>query len=304
MAELEKACIADSSRDTSRGRQLTRFENMFNLSPALAAIVVSVLGFVGLLGPLEHQIPAITLLLTGLIASYLVFTLTKRLLKIEAEAHAATDQVQDLHGVAEALGSLLGAEQRDGRLVRPPYMRRKTEDVPDVQTQALAAREIWALCVTGHDLVDNHGAFLARRCKDGCRLRVLLADENSDALQIWGRWYELNSGSSGQQRNVRQEVIGTGEQLSDMPGHPDVKYLSDFIPFAMFATDPEKPTGEIVVAFLTYRGFSDGRPYVHVTAHDNPEWFHFFVEQFKDMWKSARPRNKHVDDHTGHQCTP
>jgi hypothetical protein len=226
-----------------------------------------------------------TLLITGTIASYLIFNVRRHNSNIETETKEITTSINTLTNQTKDLGILLNADIEDGRLLRPPYLKLRQQGIPDIKIQAKTATEIWVVCVTGRDLVQSHGAFLREKCMSGCKLKVLISDESSDALQVWGKWYETND-----KRDVEKEVRKTRNLFVRLPkGRAQVNCLNEFIPFVMFATDPKKETGEIVIAFQTYRGFSGDRPYIWLKAMENPYWYNLFCKQFELMWKHSKP---------------
>ena len=227
----------------------------------------------------------------GAIIAFL-FTISLETALFKYDSYRLSQRFRDLAALSCHLSSMLKTDS-SGKLVIPTCLRYKVEGIPSVQEQAKDAKHIWALFVTGKDLVEDWGAVLTRKCEEGCELHIVTAQEGSKALEAWGKHNQVTDADA--------QVRTTTDCFQKLrkPNGPDiVKCLEEFIPsFTLFATDPDGPDGEIVVGFQTFRGYSGSRPYIHLKASERSPWYDSFKAQFVDMWDQSRPSApaKHSD---------
>jgi len=217
-----------------------------------------------------------------------LITMSFETVLLKHDSHRMSKGISHLGELTRCLSSKI--DSKDGRLVIRAFLQSKTDvGIPSIPTQAENAREIWALFVTGRDFVDNYGAFLQKRCRDKCKLRVLCAEEKGQALEVWGSQTKADKSPGDTERDVNKEARRAKEWFDKFPtDRIDVRYLDGFIPFTMFATNPNGSDGEIVVGFQVYAGFTGQRPYVHIRASDNSPWYEFFKAQYESMFGQAR----------------
>lgn len=181
--------------------------------------------------------------------------------------------------------------ERNGcRLFSPIYVRHQGDNIPGITDQLNDANEIWAVMWTGRDFIQKHRAFITQKCRDGATFKILLAKFDSAAVQIWEKWF--NRDIDAEMIRVKKDIEEIVLQINPAENKEaqfKVNVIEDFIPFNLLATDPDKPEGQIVIAFQTYKGHASERPYVHICKKDDSIWYKTFINQFEDMWRVSTP---------------
>lgn len=186
---------------------------------------------------------------------------------------------RDTEAVATKVASTISE-----KLVRIPILRNR-KYLPSFESQTRTANEINVVAVSGTTLFfSNLGAF-EKRIKEGCKLRVILLNPGSNALEAWEMISKTPTTASDID-SVLQILKGL-MQLESAEGTCEVRLSEALLPFSMVAVDMERETGEMVVEYHTYRTALEVRPHFHLTAHESQDWFRFYVQQFEQIWSES-----------------
>ena len=126
--------------------------------------------------------------------------------------------------------------------------------------------------------------FYKEKMTDGCNIKILILDPDSEAVQV----YNKGRDHTNTERVIRTQ-LQTIRRLTEFQakGKCEVRLLPFFLPFAIFAVDPQKETGSMIVEFRGYKIWIDQRPHVFLKAEDSPRWFSHFKQQFDRAWEDA-----------------
>ncbi|MCA9240913.1 MAG: hypothetical protein KDA37_11970, partial [Planctomycetales bacterium] len=75
-------------------------------------------------------------------------------------------------------------------------------------------------------------------------------------------------------------------RISGARGRAEIRFSKGFLPFAVFATDLEKRSGAMSIAFHNYRT-TVGRPHVMLYADEDAQWYDFFRQQINAAWNDG-----------------
>jgi hypothetical protein len=158
---------------------------------------------------------------------------------------------------------------------------------------AQTASEISFLGVSGISILTNNLGFFEQKMKDGCKLRFILLDPSSPALQTWNLLTKVRTTETD--IKIAQEHL-KGLMEMKAKGRCDVKLSKIYPPFALLISDINKSTGRMNVEFYTYKTTFSERPHIQLSLEYNQNWFNFYKAQFEQFWSDAEkwtpPLNK------------
>ena len=161
-------------------------------------------------------------------------------------------------------------------------------EMVSVEEQAIGASQIYIIGISCISLIPPHRAFFSERLANGCEIRIILLDPHAQScmslLQKIRKWDYAKD---------IEVMIKHLEMLSQKRKTPEAlkwRFSDVFIPFSMFAVDLEKESGSIIIEYLCFDTDWTDRPHVYLTKKENPEWFHFYVDQFKGIWAQSREK--------------
>lgn len=150
---------------------------------------------------------------------------------------------------------------------------------------APTALEIATNGVSGITLIVNHLGFFEQRMKAGCKLRFILLDPNSTAMEAWNLLSKVST-SAADVRNALEILKGL-IQLEKAKGRCEVRLSKVIPPFSMLIMDPDSDNGLMIVEFYTYKTNLTDRPHVKLRRAQNRHWFDFFRAQFEQIWAES-----------------
>lgn len=178
-------------------------------------------------------------------------------------------------------------EKLEKRITKQLFLRRDQMLTPSVQ--ASSATEICLLAVHASTAIKAYDGFYKGRMKEGCKIRIILLDPNSKAVETCN--------ISSPQYDTKRDIEGSLNDLKSLVnyhegrGRCEVRLLDIHLSYSMFAVDLSKECGSMNVEFAAYRKAIDERPHVHLLAAEDPYWFEYYRTQFNKAWEDAKPFN-------------
>lgn len=159
-------------------------------------------------------------------------------------------------------------------------------DLKSLEEQTRTASEIIILAISGVSLIGPHFGLFTRKLQEGCRLRLILLDPESQAVNTWNLIAQYIA--------TKREIEATLQQLSELTkserykGQCEVRLAPVFSPFSMVIIDSNKPTCRMVVEYHAFSTPVINRPHVQLTRVGNWNWFDFYMGQFEKVWSDAK----------------
>lgn len=158
-------------------------------------------------------------------------------------------------------------------------------ELPSLDEAARAATEIRILSVSGITLIPSNLSFFKKRLSEGCVIKFILLNPESDSLPGWRRII-------GGKFNASQDIHTSLEYLAmlgkNLDGKSDVevRLSPTLMPFSLLLFDPDKSTGWAIVEYYGYRVAFD-RPHVVLRFNEDREWFTNYKQQFDELWNRS-----------------
>lgn len=142
--------------------------------------------------------------------------------------------------------------------------------------------------ISAISLTTVYGSFLEEQVREGCRFRFLLLDPASDAVATWKSMVrETDAVEEDIQRSLQH--LGSLRARAASPDQVEVRLARVFPPFSLFAVEPARKRGTMIVELHAHRAAVDQRPHLHLVRQQDEVWFSFFLTQFEALWEEAEP---------------
>ena len=158
-----------------------------------------------------------------------------------------------------------------------------------LETRLQSAKEI---IITGGSLfrlASEYLGYFERKARDGCLLKFLLVDPDSEAARLLAKYvvYEMNAPDIYRDQ-LRTSLSNLHRLKQRYPDQIELK-VCDFVPpFSLLILDPKKEHGSIQVELYTLAVPTRDRPEFTVQAALERYWYNFFLNQFTQMWEQSK----------------
>jgi hypothetical protein len=182
----------------------------------------------------------------------------------------------------ERIGTLEKIETLLSRISAGETLKRRVEILTPVE-HAKQASEIWINVIHGTSVIFPYASFYESKLKSGCNIRVVVLNPISPSLPAWSLL--------AKHTHTEQYIDSTLECLNGLmslktKGKCEVRLSNVFLPFSIFAVEPRKETGSMIVEYHSYKVSIDDRPHVRLTAADS-HWFEYYRQQFEQLWNDS-----------------
>jgi hypothetical protein len=187
----------------------------------------------------------------------------------------AVDALSERLSILEKIETKLSAFSREGEL-------RDRSQLLLPEQMAQTASDIALIAVSGYAVIGSHLSFFEKKIEEGCKIRIILLDPKSPSLQTWNLLCKVTT--------TERDILTSLDHLRGLmeleraQGRCEVRLSEVYAPFGIFAVNPSKDTGVMIVEFHTYRMTFESRPHVFLSRTQNRQWFDFYVGQFEQMW--------------------
>jgi hypothetical protein len=170
---------------------------------------------------------------------------------------------------------------------------------PDIATFIQKANQIDLCGVTLTNTVHRQFPMLRERLESGGKLRLLLIDPSSDAIEMSSQrstspkdteYYRrrLESALSDitylvKYKNDQKKIRGRSRKL----GSISVRFMSYAPSFGIISFDPRKKNSTVFVEIYPHKYGFKVPPTFDLTKENDGPWYDYFVDQFEQMWDSA-----------------
>jgi len=170
--------------------------------------------------------------------------------------------------------------------VSSTYLKSRAE-LPTWKERGQTASEIFVVGVSLVSAVVPHLDFFEQKMKDGCRLRFLLLDPSSSAVQTWNMMNKVPNAKADIELCLKSlEHLKRLEKT--VKGKCEVRLAPVIPPFSAAIFDPSKDTGYINVEHPAYRKALGERPHFQLTRAGENRWFEFYKTQFEQLWTPSQ----------------
>jgi hypothetical protein len=173
--------------------------------------------------------------------------------------------------------------------------------IPDLGAYFKQATQIDLCGVTLTSTINKNFPLLRERLEAGAKLRFLLIDPSSCAIEMSAQRSDNPIDFEYYQRRVEsaltdltylhkyyEDVNRNRKGLSKL-GSMSVRLISYAPSFGMVNLDTRKKQGIVFVEVYSHKYGYNTPPTFHLTPEDDKDWYFYFVEQYKQMWEAAKP---------------
>jgi len=199
----------------------------------------------------------------------------------------------------EILGEQI-AELR-GNLPDRPSAMAFFRTIPDLSVYFKQAIQIDLCGVTLTSTINKNFPLLRERLESGARLRFLLIDPSSRAIEMSAQRSENPIDFEYYQRRLEgaftdlaylqkyYEDIKQNHKSSSRLGSMSVRLIPYAPSFGMVNLDTKKKQGIVFVEVYPHKYGYNTPPTFHLTPEQDKDWYTYFVGQFEQMWDAAKP---------------
>ena len=128
--------------------------------------------------------------------------------------------------------------------------------------------------------------FFEAKMKAGCKLKILLLDPKSPALEVWRKTTKLPNpaGDISQTLNALEILVQLEKRYK---GKCEIRLSNVFLPCGLTIFDPNKETGSMTVETWAYKKLIGERPHFILTRAKDEKWFEFYKSQFDELWTDS-----------------
>ena len=171
---------------------------------------------------------------------------------------------------------------------------------PSLDSYVLAATEIDLMGVTLTSTIDKQFGNLRERLQAGARLRVLVVDPASAALQMSAErstnavdadYYRVRLEATLRELTILLRSCEEMRKIDAQPartGSLAVRLLSYAPSFGIVACNARQENGVCFVEIYPHRFGYKSPPTFDLTPQRDGTWYKYFVEQFDEMWNAAK----------------
>lgn len=179
------------------------------------------------------------------------------------------------------------------------------QKLPNIDALIQNADNIDMCGVTLTSTINRQLSNMRERLRVGAKIRILIVDPNSKALDMSGdrsdtgeaSYYRHRLESTFQdigyllktwRREQKQGIIPPNE------GSVSVRLIPFAPSFSILAFDVNRPDSKVLVEIYPHKS-PDRSPQFTLDRQRDGDWYRFFVEQFENMWKDAKPWDPEAD---------
>jgi hypothetical protein len=173
---------------------------------------------------------------------------------------------------------------------------RSSFDAEPLSERVGGAREVWIFAPSAINVLSHRNCEALRKevlaDTRGVVRIVVLDPANETAVQLAIR--QLDDSLDYPVQDFRQSLGATVRQLALMSAWPvagtvDYRFL-DYNPgFSLVAIDPTRPNGLVIVEMHGFRNdATHSRMHIELRRSDSDRWYDYWLDQFGDIWASAR----------------
>lgn len=186
---------------------------------------------------------------------------------------------------AERLDILDKIEAKLDKITSGNSLRSRNEIIP-VEEQAKYASEICILAPSAISLSVRFISFFENKIKNGCKLRIILLDPDSPAVEIF-KW-QSKTQTIDSDVTTSLSAFNQLVNLKKVRGKCEIRLSKAFTPFSMFAVDMKTDKGTMIVEFRGYKKALNEFPHVYLTRGIDSHWFTFYERQFEQIWAESK----------------
>lgn len=98
-------------------------------------------------------------------------------------------------------------------------------------------------------------------------------------------------------RSIENNLISLSEQYDEScKGKLEIRVYDGILPAGLFIVDPNTSRGFMNVQLYPFQTNIEKAPLFTMTKSEDPEWYGFYVNQFKKIWDESRPYISAVKD--------
>jgi hypothetical protein len=186
-----------------------------------------------------------------------------------------------------------------GQLPEHPSASAFFRKPPDLAPFIQQAIQIDLCGVTLTSTINKQSAMLRKHLENGGRLRVLLIDPESQAIEMTAQRSVSVKDTDYYSRRLESTLVDIAYLIkytrpakparakSARSGSISVRLMSYAPSFGMYSFDPRRKNGIIFVEVYPHKYGFQLSPTFELTPENDKDWYRYFADQFEEMWKEA-----------------
>lgn len=235
-----------------------------NLDVYITIVIALVIAILGVIGATNQNIISSAILATLALVS--VSTLLNR--HRDEEIKSALLHIEDTSSLSEKF-----LEQESGRYELPILVER--------------SHKVFLWGMTQWRTIPLLTRSIEQGLETGLEIRFLLLKPNCSAARMAAfrtTHNDINKINSELNINLRQLKDLAKKEL---PGRLEIRVIDYLAPWTIYAFDPHRPEGQMIVRLTPFRVPNRIRPKFRLSAREDEKWFQYFLSQFEAAWAEA-----------------
>jgi hypothetical protein len=196
--------------------------------------------------------------------------------------------------LVDRLRLMRGIESKVDQIIQSAEVSRSAESfIASSQPQRTERlKNAKSIAINGMTLARTSNSFYAlfKECViSGGQVRLLIIDPDHPALEVAANRFNKHQDPKKLRREV-EHTLDTLESLTtDLRIGQDFQLkLAPFVPpYGIWLIDADSPKAEIWVELYSFQ--ADLEPTIQLLPQRDGIWFHFFRQQFENMWQASKP---------------
>jgi len=198
---------------------------------------------------------------------------------------ALVERLDILTGIEDGIQSIGRLLKAKGNATSFFKIRNQLSPIDDLIAES--HKEIW---ISGPTLntVFALKHLLRDKLKQGCNIRILFPDPDSDRIRVTAEYFD--SGSDWIANMIKTNLKGLATSLGSTSGvgKVEIRLIDMVFPTGYIIIDPGSPNGRMRVQFYLYHVSSSKRPLFELSKKDDEFWFFTYLNQYEAAWSKSK----------------
>jgi len=171
-----------------------------------------------------------------------------------------------------------------------PFLQHQLTSYLDPNQLLSSAHEVFFWGLTFERMVPHIRDTLEQRLHTGLQARFMLLKPESNAVGMAAfrdRYHDAERLNLTLRTSL--SILSDLASTATPPAKLEIRIVNYLPPWTIVAFDPQRPTGQMFVSLLTFRGTNETRPSFKLKSREDNEWVQAFQEQFETLWQEAEP---------------
>jgi hypothetical protein len=190
-----------------------------------------------------------------------------------------------------AITSLVNRYKTEETLEKVSHAQKEVflyEFPPDWQSHLENCYELWVLGINLARTVTSYFSLFEKKLKRGDKIKVLLVDPNSQAVQVSAIRRPQASYSDQNRTYILTSLESFCELKANSPDNLEIRIIDYPLSFSIFGVDPYTANGILYLSYYPYKTPGGTIPRMMLQSK-NGRWYDHFREEMQNLWDNALP---------------